>query len=339
MNRPGSIRIGLSAVALAALVGAAGAEAAMVGDPTGFAVYSAGGHVATQSGAEIEGSVGGGSVWLGNNTEISGSVHTGANLGGGQNVTITGSLYAGAALNLGNKAAVGGTGYYGTDYSLGNKSTVSGGMSLLDPLDAWMAGPLPDLDILASGSIDQWFANNSNVELAPGAYAGLSTGNNAVLDLIAGEYSFDSMWLAQNAALNVDASAGDVVIHVTGNFSTGNNVGITVSGGGSLTFVVGGSIWLAQNTTAQANFISMGSTIGLGAGAEVQGVLWAAEDISLGANTKVFAAEGFAHGDVFGGGDDFAGGGAAAMIPEPATAALLLAGLAMVLDRRPRKKR
>lgn len=338
MNRASSTRIGTFTFALAALVVALNAEAAMIGDPTGFAVYS-GGQISTQSGAEIEGSIGAASVWLGNNTEVEGSVYTGANLGGGQKVEVSGSLYVGAALSLGNKAKIGGTAWYGTTYSVGNNSTITGGLSELDAADAWSPGPLPDLDVLAPGVGSEWFANNSSYELAPGAYGGLSTGNNVTLDLVAGEYSFDSMWLAQNSDLNVDTSGGDVVIHVTGNFSTGSNVAITTSGGGSLTVLVGGSVWLAQNTTSQANFISVGSTIGLGAGAEVQGVLWAVGDISMGSNTKVYGAEGFAYGEIFGGGDEFVGGGASTMIPEPATAALLLAGLAMVLDRRPRKKR
>jgi hypothetical protein len=330
-------RIGMFALALTALTLAAAptanVEAAMVGDPTGFAIYS-GGHVSTQNNVQVDGSIGGGSAWFGNNAHISGEVMTGANLGGGQNVTVSGSLYAGAALSMGNKATVGGTAHYGTGYWFGNNATITGGLSQMDASDIWTPAPLPDFDMLAPGSTAQWFANNSNVDLAPGAYAGLSTGNNATLNLITGEYSFESMWLAQNVDFNIDTSGGDVVIYVAGNFSAGNNVAITASGGGNVTLVAEGSIWLAQNTTSQANFISTGSTIGLGAGAQVEGVLWAAGDISLGSNAKVLAADGFAYMNSFGGGT---GGGAAMVIPEPATAALLMVGLGMILDRRPRR--
>ncbi len=339
------------------------ARAAMLGTgPDAFAVFS-GGQLSAGTGVVVEGSVGAQSMWLGNNTSISGSAYSGAALDTGQGVAIGADLYAlgnvylgnnttvggdaaaggnlgmgtkaaiignavtAARLSMGNKSTVGGDAWYGSDYWVAKNADITGSLSLLDaPVQNWSPDDLPSITGPDPGAGTQWYAARSQANLDPGSFGSLSTSSAVDVSLVAGTYSFQSIWLDHHSTLTVDTQAGDAVIHVSQSFSTGQYVNINVVGDGSLTVYVGGSVWLDHHNEVQANFVSLGSTIGLGTDTSVQGVLWAAGDVSLGNQSQVVAPTGMA---------TITTSGTSAAIPEPATMALTLLGIAVITRRRP----
>lgn len=206
---------------------------------------------------------------------------------------------------------------YGIKYWKAGSAHVGGGVSqnstaiTLSAVDAPAAG---------SGGSYQWMLGDSQRGLDAGSYGGLSLGNNVQLTLTSGTYHFESVWLGNGTQLQLDTSAGNIQIIVTGGFSTGTNVTMTNVGMGDLTVHAGKDIWLGTNFSGEGAYFAHGSALGIGENSRLQGQLYSAGDIWIANNTEL---------------SFMAGGGSVspAAIPEPAGGILLLAGAIVMMFR------
>jgi len=86
--------------------------------------------------------------------------------------------------------------------------------------------------------------------VVPSSLTGLSSGgsitvnNNNFWTVGSGDYKYDSITLKKNVAMTV---TGDATIYVLGDFTTGNNVDITITPGSSLTYYGDGIFSVNQN--------------------------------------------------------------------------------------------
>ncbi|MCC7409441.1 MAG: PEP-CTERM sorting domain-containing protein [Phycisphaeraceae bacterium] len=355
LTGPRAILVGMVIAAASAARGGV-----MTPGPEGLSIF-AGGRVNVLGFSSIEGNVGAGdSVWLGSASDVTGDLYTLGSLSTGISVDITGSLVVSGStyiggwstvnggiqsvgdfgtsssititgdvvtegqLDLGKKSTIYGRGQYGTGYSLGSEASVQGGLSeIIDSIDVWSPGDLGGLTLLPAGSENIVKAQDSVSALAPGAYGSLSTGRDVTINLVAGSYSFNAIDLDKSTVLNVDTSAGDVVIHVQQGLTADNSFHVNTTGPGGVSFIVGGDIELGISADIDASLVSLTSNITLDGMTTVAGQLWAQGDIDLGFNTNVGGAS-FVTIPLAGG----------ATIPEPATVVMIGAGLSLMARRK-----
>ena len=223
-------------------------------------------------------------------------------------------LWAGGTISLGREVSVNGTAASGRDFSalsgtnltsiyteknvwIDRNSTVSGdiiangkiqvsGVKVGGSIEEFSDFVLPKLDILektAFGTKDIYGKNNSTTTLLAGDYKSLSFSKDTTLNLSSGEYNIQSFWMDKESTVNVDTSAGNVVLNIAGSFSTSQNVSFTNTGSGSLQInIFGRDFWLGSGSSLSAVLKVVGGNIGIDNSANLSGQMYATGNINMG---------------------------------------------------------
>jgi len=326
--------------------------------PWEFAVLS-GGSFGADQGVQIRGNVGAvGSVWFAKNSTVTGGVYSNSQVSLDQSTAVSGRIVSGSDIYLARYASAGSLDAFRNvsldrntsvgaitalkNVSIDKSSTVAGnvayngsywagsGVSIqgsvtrgkADP-DVWSVTLRSDPGLATSSSRSLWYATGSTINLNPGDYGQLSVDRNATIYLTAGVYNFSSIWIGRETKIVADTSAGNVVVNVTGGLSMDRQADIDRTGANYVTFQAGGNVWLGRDANAQASFLSYNGTVSIDTCGYIDGFLYSARDMWLGANTQV-TGTGLS--------------GAMQAVPEPATLAMLLLGLPLLRTRRWRGK-
>jgi len=182
----------------------------------------------------------------------------------GANARIAGSLGAAGNASLANGAVVTGDLSTGTPYSWHTPSI----------------GGLP-----SAGSTNVNVAKNGSLALDAGIYDKFTSGSSATLTLTAGEYVFSSFDLAKAGRLLADTSTGDIKIYVTNKLTSASETIYDNIGGGNLTIVTGGSASFGSKSSIEALLYSLGSQ-SFGSNTLFNGLTWAGGSVSIGQGSE-----------------------------------------------------
>ena len=299
-------------IAVAALTAFSSMTAADVIAPAAsdFAVL-AGGNLSTGKDVRINGQIGAvGNIWLDRDVQV-GSVIGMGNVSFSRDVAIDGDVV-----------------HHGS-YWADRGTTVSGAVTdaTASPNSWVLPSSTPASFTASSGSY--WYDKDSDVTLTPGRYGSLSVSKDSTVRLSAGVYDFDHVWFDKNVKLVADTSGGAVTIQAAGNLTIGKDGAFAdASGQHMVDVIVGGNIYLDKNAQVDGRLRAFGnasidkdSTIG--GSLTARGNVWLDKDVRVLGNTAALTS----------------GGGAivSAAVPEPAAAALMVAG-AVLLAGRPSRR-
>lgn len=161
--------------------------------PTGVV----GGGMFVESGSSALGRIlMGGDVYLGYDSNVTGDVDSGGSVDIGGNTVVTGHITAGGNVTLASGVTV-------------------GSVSSLGSPEPFVPVVLPALPVVSAGTVDvETTAGDLSRTLAPGAYRDLKLLSGSTLDLVSGDYTFNSFIADDALQLNMDLSAGDIRIRV-----------------------------------------------------------------------------------------------------------------------------
>lgn len=346
------------AVATAAVLAcAAGARAATLSpDAGGFAVLS-GGQLSTGTGVNIGGDAGAASsVYFNANTTVTGSVYAGSTFGTGSNVTV-GNILANSGVSLGNNTDTGAI--TGASLNSSNNDTISGDVNVSGnvslsktdvsgavnyngsfwakqgsiaggkhsgaaSVDSFSASSLAAPSFThGSGSI--WHPSNQTVSLDAGNYGSLSLSSGDTLNLTAGVYNFSSIYLAAGVTVNADTSLGDVIIRTSGGLSTDNHADILATGMNQLAIQSGGYTFIGNHSNIQGSISVYGGGLSVDQFTTIVGAAYSSGDMWLGNGVNVQGQMAM-HTQT----------SHVTSVPEPASAAILVAAAALLPHRRRR---
>lgn len=245
-----------------------------------------GGAVTVASGGKVGSVYSGGTVTTGNNAVVSGDIVASGNilLGAGSR---TGTVHGGANIVSGNNAVISGAAQAGGTVTLGNGSSAGSkvnGAAAPTPL----ATPfnMPNASVFTAAGANQAVSGVFN--LAAGTYGNLTTASNAVLNLSAGVYYFDSFTVGNGAQINLDLGLGDIVINIVGGLSTGNNVNFVLSGGDpfDVLFEVHGASTIGSGNVWVGTLFAPDAAVSFGNNALINGAVYG-DVVTIGSGAAV----------------------------------------------------
>lgn len=244
----------------------------------------------------------GGTIELGSNVSASGIAASGGGFSASGGAALD-SIYTEKNVWIGSGSAVSGD-------IIANSEIYASGVKVGGSVNQFSDFVLPELDILEKntfGTDDIYGKNNSTTTLSAGDYKSLSFGRDTTLNLSSGEYNIQSFWMDRESTVNVDTSAGNVVLNIAGGFSTSKNVSFVNTGSGSLQInIFGQDFWLGRGSSLSAVLKVFGGNIGADSSVNLSGQLYATGNIWLGDYSQFSYTP-------------------AAEIPEPSTLAFLAA--------------
>ncbi|MHB0945746.1 MAG: hypothetical protein ACYC3B_01065 [Sedimentisphaerales bacterium] len=253
------------------------------------------------------GSVGlwaGGTIGLGSEVSVNGIAASGGDFSASKNARLT-SIYTEKSVWIDKGSVVSGD-------IIANGKIQATGVKIGGSVSAFSDFTLPRLDILektAFGTEDIYGKSRSTTTLLAGDYKSLSFSRDTTLNLSSGEYNIQSFWMDRESTVNVDTSAGNVVLNIAGSFSTSRNVSFANTGSGSLQInIFGQDFWLGSGSSLSAVLKVFGGNIGTDGSVNLAGQMYATGNIWLGNDSQFTYAPAIA-----------------TAIPEPSTLAFLAA--------------
>ena len=239
-----------------------------------------------------------------------------------RNADVIGNLLGNSDISIDKNSTVIGDarpGLTGT-LTLGKKTTVTGstepGAVTADTFLPPTMGDRPDAGEVGSPEIRP--GDGATTILDPGAYSDVVLGTSATLGLSAGTYTVQSFSMADGGTVNVDTSAGNVVLNVQGSFAAGSSVQFATTGVGSLLInVFDHDAGLGNNVVIDAAVRVWGGSFATGTGSALTGSYHATGDVSLGSGSSAQPGS--------------------VTVPEPAALPVVVLGAILALHRR--KKR
>lgn len=226
----------------------------------------------------------GGTIGLGNYVTIGGSIASGANISAGSGAQLD-SIYTQSSVWLGSNSSVSGDIFANGGIQTGSNVIIDG------TSNSFSNFILPALDSLEHGAIGTdniYSSKNSTKTLLAGQYRDWNFDRNTTLNLSAGDYTLRDFWMNKDGVVNVDTSAGDVILNVVGQFSTGSEVSFIKTGSGNLYVnVFGHDIWLDDDVSMNAIVKVYGGNIGTDSSVKLSGSFYATGDVWLGSNTQL----------------------------------------------------
>ena len=227
----------------------------------------AGGTIGTGTGVTISGSIASASGININNGSSLNSIYTQGSVWLGKSVTVTGDIVANGQVDTAKSAVI-----------TGSSSSYSNFV-------------LPQLDYLqqtTAGTTSVYAAANSSQIITPGQYSSWSLSSSTTVTISSGTYSLSSFWIGSNSVVNVDTSAGDVILNVAGSFSAASGVSFVTSGSGNLYInVFNSDAWLDNNVSLTGVLKVFGGGLSTGTSVDLIGSFYATGNIYLGNDSQV----------------------------------------------------
>lgn len=230
-----------------------------------------GGAVSTNAGVKVSGDViASENIVLGANNQIGGNVHAGGKVTTAQNTAIGGTASAGSTVSLGNNATAG---------------AIVNGAAAPTPV-APPVITMPGAHAFTAGGDSHHVNANSSLSLLADSYGAVSLASSGSLGLSSGEYFFDSMMFGANGTLELDLGLGGIVINIVGDLSIGANFDIVLLDGNpaDVLFEVHGDVNVGQNVDWFGTLFAPDSKIAFGAGANITGALYG-DVVNIGQNS------------------------------------------------------
>jgi len=227
----------------------------------------AGGSIGVGSGVNVSGSIASAAGVNANNNSSLNSIYTQGNVWLGTGVTIEGDVVANGSIQT-------------------SKNTIISGSK--NDFSNFILPPLATLQQSVIGTDSIYRPNNGIKTLLAGEYANLSFGNDTNLNLSAGTYSAASFWMGSGGTVNVDTSAGDVILNVMGSFSSGSSVKFITTGSGNFFVnVFNSDAWLDSRAEFTGFLKVFNGGFGSGTAVNLNGALYATGDIYFGNDSDV----------------------------------------------------
>jgi hypothetical protein len=230
------------------------------------------------------------------------AIWSGGSIGTGSDVTIAGPIASAAGINL-NKSTNVNSIYTAGSIWLGDKVTVSGEAiankgiqksksAIISGYSNGSAGfQLPKLDYLtqnAIGTTSVYVPWKGSTTLKPGDYSSWSLSGKTTINLSAGNYNLSSFWIGSGSVVNVDTSAGDVVLNVAGEFSVSSGVTFVSSGKGALRVnVFKSDAWFDSDSKLTGVVSVFGGGLSTGSSVGLVGSVYATGNVYLGNDSTV----------------------------------------------------
>ncbi len=228
---------------------------------------------------------------------------------------IGGDVFTAGRLHMQHGSWTSGAAYYGTSLQAKHASGAGGGFEQSSAPFGGAPWSIPDI-----GSSNISVGHDGSWTVGAGAYRNLDAKHRASVGLSAGEYVFRSISLGHDAVLNVDTTLGDVFIFAERDVKLGQRAKINVTGEGGVYLVAGDQVSFGHDSVAQAAVFSLAGRVDMGHRAELTGSIEAQDKVTLGHDASLlFRAF---------------GPSVQAVIPAPATAAILAPGLLLLGRRR-----
>ncbi len=258
------------------------------------------------------------SVWLGKGAQVTGDIYARtSSISIDRDGNIVGNIDGNGSIWLDRDTSV--TGYVSP--GIGQSLSYGSGVSIGGSTDAgYVDVPTFELPSIgdtpshgSAGSEGIWRGNNSSLTLDAGAYNYVSFGRDSTLNLSAGEYTMSSFWMDRGGVVNINTSAGDVVLNVLGSFGTGKETTFATTGGGQLYInVFNNSMYLDSDVSLDAQIRIYGGNFGAGNNMELDGSIWATGCVTMGNDAYLNGQP----------------------VPEPTTLAMLGLGGSLIIIRR-----
>jgi len=232
------------------------------------------------------------------------------------NFTETGSLDSSQCLRIGAGSVVHGHVAYAGEYFVSPSAVIEGSVSTSP--DSWQLLPvgIPGFSEVVGDSLK--YGQGVSETITPGSYDSLSAAAGATLYLTAGSYNFNSVKLDSDVKVIADTTAGEVNIICGGKFTTSGNVIFEDSIDGGFNVYSGGNMSLGLNNNLAAR-LRCYSNMNVTRDTYINGSVYSSGDIRLGARVVI---------------DNNEYAESIAMVPEPASIALLTGSLLWVARRR-----
>lgn len=178
-------------------------------------------------------------------------------------------------------------------------------------------GPAPARNPYGSENIDA--GKKSTTILAPGAYRDVDFGDEVIVTLSAGIYDIRDFSMKNKVLVNVDTTAGDVVINVD-TFRAGNDLQIKILGEGRFTVNAYSSkgVWIGKDSYVEARIHAYGGDVRAGDRTVFQGSIVSIDDIVFGKDSAIRLMQ-------------------TTVIPEPGAAIMLTVGGILAVWRKRRR--
>jgi hypothetical protein len=226
----------------------------------------------------------GGTIGFGNNVSVDGPIASGGSISAGNNMILN-SIYTEGGVWTGNNSIINGNILANGQVQIGNNVLIGGSVTSFGDFT------LPVLNLLeqtAIGTNDIYGEKNSTTTVSTGSYRDLSFDKDATLNLSAGQYSLRNFWVNKSGTVNVDTSAGDVVLNVSGSFGTSKDVSFVNSGSGNFYInVFGHDVRLDDSVKLSAVLKVYGGSIDADNSVQLAGQFYATGDIWLGNNSNL----------------------------------------------------
>jgi hypothetical protein len=281
----------------------------------------------------------------GNGLTFQGPSWTGKEVYIGRNANITGNLQTHSKdLELDRDSVVHGSLLSNDDIWIGRNSTIYGDVSpgqgdsyetdpnvtITGSTDAYAKSfntfELPDMPSAppegSLGNEDVEADAYSIITLTPGSYRDVSLDHDSTLNLVSGTYVLGEFWMDHHGTVNIDTTAGDVVINVQDEFVTGDYVSFLPTGTNKIFLHVFDDCWLGKDNEMRGTVRVWDGSFGADESLNFTGTVWAEKELTIGLGAIIDYSDG--------------GMGYYGDAPEPATITILIAGGGIVLGRRRR---
>ncbi len=245
-------------------------------------------------------------IRFGNNVSTNGNISAKGWISIERNNTIYGNLASDDRIYIGRHTRITGDVKYKTAFWKDNTVQIDGSIlqGTTNP-DTWN-WTLRTKPNFTYGSENIYVSRNNTFTLDPGDYKNIATGKKATVYLSSGTYNLYGVWFGEGTKIIADTSAGDITINTSNMLSAGKNVKLTNQNSGKITIRADKGIWIGRGSDVEGNLWSF-NHLTLDKDVEVEGTLYAQNNIYLGEGTSVVVSTG-------------------ADVPEPMTILLLITG-------------
>ena len=252
---------------------------------------------------------------MSNRSQIGGSLHTQGDVTMGNRSSIGGNLH-GDDIWMSNKASVAGNVYHDGSFGKRNNARVHGQVIQGSNPDV-VAYTTRDAPNFTSGHVNLgWLRGGETHAIVAGDYTSLNIGNNATIELSAGEYNFSKLdWTGNDTEFIIDTTDGDVVLSFANEASLGDHIKFTKIGTNDFLFQAGGRTSFGESLDLDGSIYVFGSgDLTIGDDAILSGQVYTEGDFYLGEDAVIY-------------GQGLNNGGITTTIPSPAA---VFAGLFLI---------